>query len=128
MYTLLLILYIIIVILMALVILIQEPKEGGLGAVFGGGGMENILGAREAPSFFVKLTAGLGTIFIVLSLFLSYINQPSGSKGSAYERALEKAMKQQQQQTQQAQPAAPVQPATPQGEQNIPAPTNQGGQ
>ena len=125
MYTLLLVLYIIIVILMALVILIQEPKQGGLGGVFGGGGMENILGAREAPSFFVKLTAGLGAVFIIMSLFLSYINQPGGMSKSAYQRALEKAMKQQTQQ----QPAAPTQPSpAPQSNENMPTPTNQGGQ
>ncbi len=126
MYTVLLVLYIIIVILMALVILIQEPKHGGLGGVFGGGGMENILGAREAPSFFVKLTAGFGAVFMILSLFLSYINQPQGGAKSAYQRALERAMKQQQATQQQP---APVQPSpAPQSEQNIPAPTNQGGQ
>ncbi len=125
MYTLLLVLYIIIVILMALVILIQEPKQGGLGGVFGGGGMENILGAREAPSFFVKLTAGLGAVFIIMSLFLSYINQPRGMTKSAYQRALEKAMRQQAGQ----QPTAPSQPApVPQENENVPAPTNQGGQ
>lgn len=128
MYTVLLVLYIIVVILMALVILIQEPKQGGLGGVFGGGGMENILGAREAPSFFVKLTTGLGTVFMILSLFLSFINQPQGGARSAYEKALERAMKQQQ--ATQQQPAAPLQPSPmPQGEQNIPEPTtNQGGQ
>ncbi len=126
MHTALLVLYVIIVILMSLVILIQEPRQGGLGGVFGGSGMENILGAREAPSFFVKLTAGLGTVFMLLSLFLSYINQPQGGVQSAYQKALERAMKQQQATQQQP---APVQPSpAPQGEENIPAPTNQGGQ
>ncbi len=126
MYSLLLVLYIIIIILMAVVILIQDPKEGGLGGVFGGGGMTNILGAKEAPSFFVKLTAGLGTIFIILSLFLSYINQPQGGVGSAYQKALQRAMKEQQAtQGQEAVPGTPT-PA-PQNSQNIPAPTNEGG-
>ena len=126
MYTLLLVLYIIIVILMALIILIQEPKQGGLGGVFGGGGMENILGAREAPSFFVKLTAGLGAVFMIMSLFLSYINQPGNMAKSAYQKALEKAMKQQAAEQQ----SAPVQPAPvpQQGNDNQSVPENPGGQ
>lgn len=110
---------------MALVILIQEPKQGGLGGVFGGGGMENILGAREAPSFFVKLTAGLGTIFIILSLFLSYINQPRGGAGSAYQKALERAMQKQSAQ-EQSLPSTPT-PSPQNSQNNIPSPTNKGG-
>ncbi|MCF6192111.1 MAG: preprotein translocase subunit SecG [Candidatus Hydrothermae bacterium] len=75
--TLLLILYVFVVVLMILAILIQEPKEGGLSGTFGGGGVQNVLGVREAPTFFTKLTVGLGILYAVMSLTLSLMNRPS---------------------------------------------------
>lgn len=92
-YSILLVFYIFVVILMIGVILLQEPKGGGLSsALGGGGGMENILGVRGAPSFFVKLTAGLATIFIVLSLVLSMMHSPVIRQGSAIEKEVKKGL------------------------------------
>ncbi len=107
MYGILLAFYVILVIFLSIIVLVQEPKEGGLSGVFGGGGgMENILGAKGAPSFFAKVTAVLGTLFILLSLGLSYMNSPVKASKSAYIKELNKAMHQQRQ----TQPA-PVKPA-----------------
>jgi len=70
-YKILILIYLITVVLMVIVILLQEPKEGGLSTGIGGAGVENILGVRGAPTFFTKLTAALGAIFLTLSLLPS---------------------------------------------------------
>lgn len=84
----LLFIYLILVILMIGAILVQKPRGGGLSGALGGGGMENILGARGTPTFFTKLTAFLGGLFLILSLVLSILNAPKGytAQKSAIER------------------------------------------
>ena len=91
-YGVLLFLYILVVILMIGVILVQQPRGGGLSGALGGTGMENILGVRGAPTFFQKLTAILGGIFIILSLVLSLLHAPVQARaGSAIEKEVKKA-------------------------------------
>jgi len=91
-YGILLFLYILVVILMIGVILVQQPRGGGLSGALGGTGMENILGVRGAPTFFQKLTAILGGIFIILSLILSLLHAPAQPRGgSAIEKEVKKA-------------------------------------
>ncbi len=87
-YTLLVIIYVFVVLLLIAVVLIQQPRGGGLGALGGMGGFEDMLGVRGAPTFFTKLTAVLGTLFFVLSLTLSAIHSPTKTQS-----ALEKAQK-----------------------------------
>ena len=53
-------------------ILVQEPRSSGLG-IFGGG-VENILGVRSAPTFFTNLTIGLGAAFGIFALILSLLS------------------------------------------------------
>jgi len=92
-YSFLLVFYVLVVLLMIGVILLQEPKGGGLSSALGGsGGMENILGVRGAPTFFVKLTAALGTIFIILSLLLSMMHAPTIKTKSAIEKEIKKGL------------------------------------
>ena len=75
MYTFLSVLYLILVIIMIIVVLMQEPRESGLSAAFGG--MQQILGVRGIPTFFTRLTWGLGAAFMILSLILAVINNPA---------------------------------------------------
>lgn len=89
-YGVLLVLYLIVVIVMIAAILIQEPREGGLSGAIGGGGVENVLGVRGAPTFFQKLTAILGALFIIMSLVLSFLHSPTKVKGTAIEKAVKK--------------------------------------
>ncbi len=92
-FSILIVFYVIVVLLMIGVILLQEPKGGGLSSALGGtGGMENILGVRGAPSFFVKLTAILGTIFVILSLVLSMMHAPTVQAKSAIEKEIKKGL------------------------------------
>lgn len=83
--------YLLVVLIMIGAILIQQPRGGGLSATFGGtSSMENILGVRGAPTFFTKLTAVLGALFLILSLLLSFLHSPVRQPGSAIERAVKK--------------------------------------
>jgi len=91
---------------MIMVILVQQPKEGGLSPMFGGG-MENILGVRGAPTFFTKLTAALGTLYIILSLVLSAINSPSKIKRAQAPVETQQQVEQTQPQEQQPIPQTP---------------------
>lgn len=89
--------YVLVVIVMILAILIQQPRRGGLSATFGGTqSIESILGVREAPTFFAKLTAVLGTIYLVLSLSISLLQGNVRGGKTAIERAFEKAQQTQQ--------------------------------
>jgi protein translocase SecG subunit len=72
MYVFLLLLYFILVLILIAVILIQEPRASGLG-IFGGG-VENIIGVRSAPTFFTNLTVGLGVAFGLFALILSLLS------------------------------------------------------
>ena len=74
MYVALLVLYILLVLVMIVVILIQEPRTGGgLGIAFGGG-VENVIGVKTAPTFFTNLTIGLGAAFGILAFLLSMMS------------------------------------------------------
>jgi preprotein translocase subunit SecG len=86
------VIYIVAVLLMIAVILVQQPKGGGLSGALGGGGVENILGVRGAPTFFTKLTAIFGALFIVLSLVLSLLHGPSARTRSVVEEELQRGM------------------------------------
>ncbi len=86
----LLVIYLFVVIVMIGAILIQQPRGGGLSATFGGtSSMESILGVRGAPTFFTKLTAVLGALFLILSLTLSFLHSPVREPRSAIERAVQ---------------------------------------
>jgi preprotein translocase subunit SecG len=85
------IIYIVAVLLMIAVILVQQPKGGGLSGALGGSGVENVLGVRGAPTFFTKLTAVFGGIFIVLSLVLSLLHSPATVR-SVVEEEVRKGM------------------------------------
>ncbi len=51
-------------------ILLQKSKSEGLGAAFGGGGSDSLLGAR-AGNVLTKATVGIGIAFVVNTLILS---------------------------------------------------------
>jgi len=55
-----------------LVILLQQGKGQGMGAAFGGSSETVFGGASGRQSFLVKVTVGLATAFLVLSLGLSW--------------------------------------------------------
>jgi len=54
-------------------VLIQQPKQSGLSASAGGGG--NLLGDRGFEGGLHRITAGLGTAFLVLALLLNFLSR-----------------------------------------------------
>ena len=55
------------------VVLLQRGKGAQVGAVFGGGGGATMFGSRGAGNFLTKLTTGAAVIFMMTSLYLSYL-------------------------------------------------------
>ena len=82
--TILTIIHFLVTILLMVVILLQSSKGGGLAGVFGGGGgMGTVFGGRGAATFLSKLTTILATLFLALSLLISYID-----KGKAVDQSI----------------------------------------
>ena len=70
--TLLIIILVVVSLLMILVVMMQRPKQEGLGAAFGGGMTDQLLGAGTT-SFLQKATVILGILFLVISLILGIL-------------------------------------------------------
>src|ERR1700741_2003542 len=98
-----LVFFVLVALLMVLVILMQRPKSEGLGAAFGGGVTENLVGA-QTTNVLVKFTTWLAGIFFALTFGLSVLYAHRGTGGeSAFRRELMK---------QEAGPATSPTPAT----------------
>ncbi len=85
-YFILLVLFLIMVVILTGVVLLQEPKSGGLAASLGGGGLESFLGARGAPTFFMKATWVMGGLYMALSLALSLLSARTIQGSTTIER------------------------------------------
>ena len=68
-------LYVLTCIVLMLVILLQQGKGGDIANAFGGGSSQAVFGARAGATLLTKLTAGLATAFILLSLTLAVWGQ-----------------------------------------------------
>lgn len=75
--SLLYVLEIIVCFLLGGIILLQKPKDGGLGASFGGGMGESLFGAQMG-NVLTKGTVILAVIFILNTLILSRLTSGSG--------------------------------------------------
>ncbi|MEL6687621.1 MAG: preprotein translocase subunit SecG [Pseudomonadota bacterium] len=83
MSTVLLVILLIISVIMTGLILIQRSEGGALGIGGGGGGGTGFMSGRAATTSVARMTAILGTIFLILSLLLSVVfaleNQDTGA-------------------------------------------------
>jgi len=83
MSTVLLVILLILSVIMTGLILIQRSEGGALGIGGGGGGGGGFMSGRAATTSVARMTAILGTIFLVLSLLLSVVfaleNNDSGA-------------------------------------------------
>ncbi len=79
MYALLVVLEIVIAILLMAVVLMQSSKGGGLAGSFGGtsAGFGNMFGVRKTADILSRMTTILGTVFIVLALFINLFFLPN---------------------------------------------------
>ena len=85
MTTILIITHVIVALVLIGVILIQRGQGADMGASFGGGGAQTLVGSRGSGSFLGKLTGGLAAAFMLTSLTLAFFSQQE--TGSVVERA-----------------------------------------
>lgn len=75
----LLVLFVIVSLLMIFLVAVQDEQSEGLGGIFGGG--SNTAFGSHASSVVTKATAGLAVTFMVLALFVAFVNKtPSQDK------------------------------------------------
>ncbi|GMQ82561.1 MAG: hypothetical protein BMS9Abin05_2015 [Rhodothermia bacterium] len=102
MFEFLIVLISIIGLLMTLAILLQSGRGGGLAGIAAGGATTQILGARQAPDFLVKMTWILATLFIVLCILTTFTIRPEDQGQSVIQQQVQNNPFQQ--------PVAPVAP------------------
>src|SRR5579859_5107048 len=95
-------------------VLLQHGKGADMGSGFGGGSSASLFGATGSANFLSRLTAGLATLFFILSLGLSYLatHRPESS-GGVMESV--KVLPAPAQPTVAPKPVAPAAPAQPDG-------------
>jgi len=86
----LLVINILVCLLIVLLVLMQQPKNQGLGAAFGGGMTENLFGA-DTSNVLAKMTRVLGGIFIAICLVLSMLYAYQARTPGTQERLAAKA-------------------------------------
>lgn len=67
------VLHVMVCLVLIVVVLLQHGKGADIGAVFGGGASNTVFGSRGAGNFLTRLTTTAALLFMVTSLFLSYI-------------------------------------------------------
>ena len=76
------VLHIMVCVVLIVVVLLQHGKGADIGAVFGGGASSTVFGSRGAGNFLTRLTTGAALLFMVTSLWLSYL---ANTKRSIFE-------------------------------------------
>jgi preprotein translocase subunit SecG len=73
------VLEIFIAVLLMAVVLMQSSKGGGLAGSFGGAsaGFGNVFGVRKTADILSRMTTILGTVFLVLALFINLFFLPN---------------------------------------------------
>ena len=82
METILLVILVIVAVTMIGAVLLQRSEGGALGIGGGGGGPGAMFSARGSANFLTRLTAGLGAVFMVLSLVLAILSRNSDEGSS----------------------------------------------
>lgn len=67
------VLHVMVCLVLVVVVLLQHGKGADIGAVFGGGASNTVFGSRGAGNFLTRLTTTAALLFMVTSLFLSYL-------------------------------------------------------
>ena len=77
MENLLIFFYIMISISLILLVLLQQGKGSDIGSAFGGGSSNAMFGSSGPSNPLTKVTAIVSAIFLILSLFITYISRNS---------------------------------------------------
>lgn len=76
MMTLVAVIHVIVCLLLIALVLLQDPKNAGVGSMFGGGSSNALLGATGATTFLTRLTRWAAVIFGVCALLLTLMSRP----------------------------------------------------
>jgi len=82
--------FVLVSVLMCLIVLMQKSKQEGLGAAFGGGMMQDVMGTGTS-AFLVRTTVILAALFFILSISLARLYSHKASlsqKGSPLQQQL----------------------------------------
>jgi len=83
--TLLIVVQVVSAIAIIVLVLLQHGKGADMGAAFGGGASGSLFGATGSANFLSRATAGVATVFFVVTLGLAYIGtserRPAGGGG-----------------------------------------------
>jgi len=74
------VLHVMVCVVLVVVVLLQHGKGADIGAVFGGGASSTVFGSRGAGNFLTRLTTGAALLFMVTSLWLSYLANTGPSR------------------------------------------------
>jgi preprotein translocase subunit SecG len=66
--------HVIICVALIMIVLLQTGKGADMGAAFGGGSSQTLLGSSGASTLLSKATTGVAIIFMLTSLALAYIS------------------------------------------------------
>lgn len=80
-YTILIVLQVLVALGLVALILMQHGKGADAGAAFGSGASGTVFGAQGTANFMSRATAGLATLFMVLSLVLAYLVNGASAGG-----------------------------------------------
>ncbi len=73
MLTAVIILHVIVSIFLVIVVLLQAGKGASIGAAFGGASSQTLFGSAGPATFLAKITAACAVIFMMTSLYLTYM-------------------------------------------------------
>lgn len=73
MYTTAITLHVFVSIFLIIVVLLQAGKGASVGASFGGSSSQTLFGSAGPATFLGKITAGCAIIFMITSLYLTYM-------------------------------------------------------
>ena len=79
-WTLVIVLWVLIAVAMILIVLIQKGRGGGLGAAFGGGGANSLLGTKTGD-FLTWVTISLVALFLVMAIIMGKFMRPEATSG-----------------------------------------------
>ena len=80
MFQLILVIHVLVALALIGLVLIQHGKGADMGAGFGQGSSNTVMGSQGAMPFLFKLTMGLGAIFFATSLSLGYLGSQVAKK------------------------------------------------
>lgn len=80
MFQLILVIHVLVALALIFLVLIQHGKGADMGAGFGQGSSNTVMGSQGAMPFLFKLTMGLAAIFFATSLSLGYLGSQMAKK------------------------------------------------